>query len=160
MNEANSSMIYYAFYEDVEVLQKKCISLWVSSINAKNIAYGKFMKQVSNLQVCVTFQHCGTLNSIKWWDLMCIAHHWRLAKELHWKGLGFCRVQSVVIKMNRVWFYAMHLSVQFDNWCWSTKAQKHMTPQKTNPKKQRGLKYAPNKDIILNTIESTFRKNI
>ena len=85
---------------------KKCISLWVSSIYAKNIAYGKFMKQVSNLQVCVTFQHCGTLNSIKWWDPMCIAHHWRLVKELHWKGLGFCRVQSVVIRMNRVWFYA------------------------------------------------------
>ena len=78
----------------------------MSSIYAKNIAYGKFMKQVSNLQVCVTFQHCGTLNSIKWWDPMCIAHHWRLVKELHWKGLGFCRVQSVVIRMNRVWFYA------------------------------------------------------
>ena len=115
---------------------KKRISLWVSSIYAKNIAYGKFMKQVSNLQVCVTFQHCGTLNSIKWWDPMCIAHHWRLVKELHWKGLGFCRVQSVDIRMNRVWLFASW----FVNWCWSTEAQKHLTKiciNKKKPKKGR-----------------------
>ena len=111
---------------------KKRINLWVSSIYAKNIAYGKFMKQVSNLQVCVTFQHCGTLNSIKWWDPMCIAHHWRLVKELHWKGLGFCRVQSVVIRMNSVWFYVASFCMirQLTLVNWSSKAIKENKPKK------------------------------
>ena len=130
----------------------------MSSIYAKNIAYGKFMKQVSNLQVCVTFQHCGTLNSIKWWDPMCIAHHWRLVKELHWKGLGFCRVQSVVIRMNRVWFYASCIcNSAIDA---GQLKLKSIWPKKMNQKNQKKWNKHWSKGVILNTNESTLRKNI